>query len=64
MRKTTADYLAFDETTWIESKMNLRKDLIEAMKPKKENINKSMSHWWLSTTRDNLQFFLDKLTKK
>lgn len=57
-------YLAFDETTWIESKMNLRKDLIEAVKPKKESINKSMAHWWLSTTRDNLQFFLDKLTKK
>lgn len=57
-------YLSFDYATWVDSKMNLRKDLIEATKPKKEVISKSMAHWWLSTTRDNLQYFLDKLTKK
>lgn len=57
-------YLALDSTTWTESKLNLKRELIEATRPKTDSINKSMAHWWLSTTRDNLEFFLNKLTKK
>lgn len=58
-------YLSFDQNAWRVTKGNLRRGILEiANKTDEKEIADTMEHWWRPSTRQRLQYFVDKLKKK
>jgi 3,2-trans-enoyl-CoA isomerase len=58
-------YLLFDQNAWQVTKGNLRKGILEIAHQTDDNeIAATMEHWWRPSTRQKLQYFVDKLKKK
>lgn len=57
-------YMKMNTVTWQQSKLNLRKELINQMQvDHSETLNKMLAQWWLPETRLSLQKVIDQLTK-
>jgi len=58
-------YLALEQTTWQQSKLNLRKALIEKMnEDQTETLEKLLKQWWSPSTRSILKTIIDNLQGK
>lgn len=58
-------YLAFDQETWVASKMNIKRDLIESVSNYDENLlDKVVEHWFQPKTQAILNGFVAMLKKK
>lgn len=58
-------YLALEQTTWQQSKLNLRKVLIEKMnEDQTETLEKLLKQWWSPSTRSILKTIIDNLQGK
>lgn len=57
--------LEFDSNTWQQSKLNIRKDLIEAVNSDPtEDLDKLLKQWWAPETRNILKTILENLQRK
>jgi 3,2-trans-enoyl-CoA isomerase len=58
-------YMAFTPATWQQSKINIRKEIIEAsMANQSDYLNSMLEQWWSPTTRNNLKTIIDNLQRK
>jgi 3,2-trans-enoyl-CoA isomerase len=58
-------YMAFEANTWQQSKLNIRKEVIEAMSADQtETLSKMLEQWWAPSTRNILKTIIDNLQKK
>lgn len=58
-------YMAFESNTWQQSKLNIRKELIEATTAdQSEVLDLMMVQWWSPNTRNILKTIIDNLQKK
>lgn len=58
-------YTQLDAATWQQTKLNLRKDLIEHFeKDPSEGIERVLGQWWAPSTRESIRKILDKLQNK
>ena len=58
-------YLGFEQNTWQQTKLNLRRDLIAKMsEDQKETLEKLLAHWWSPNTRSILKTIIDNLQGK
>ncbi len=58
-------YIGFDGTTWQQSKLNLRKELIDLMQAdQSETLDKMLKQWWSPSTRSILNTIIQNLQKK
>lgn len=63
--KKMQSYLQYDATTWQQTKLNLRKGLIEkASNNQEETIEKLLTQWWSPTTRSILKTIIQNLKGK
>jgi 3,2-trans-enoyl-CoA isomerase len=62
--KITA-YMKLNPVTWSESKLNLRKELIDKLKADQTGtLNKMLEQWWAPATRQGLQMMIQNLKSK
>jgi 3,2-trans-enoyl-CoA isomerase len=58
-------YMAFESNTWQQSKVNIRKELIEATSADQSEVLELMlQQWWAPTTRNILETIINNLQKK
>jgi 3,2-trans-enoyl-CoA isomerase len=58
-------YMAFAPATWQQSKLNIRKEVIEATKANQsEYLDSMLEQWWSPSTRSTLKTIIDSLQKK
>lgn len=58
-------YLQFDKTTWQQSKLNLRKELLSKVNTdQSESLDTMLKQWWSPSTRSILQTIIKNLQKK
>lgn len=58
-------YMAFETNTWSQSKLNIRKSLIEATSADQSaDLERMLAQWWSPSTRAILKTIIDGLTKK
>lgn len=58
-------YLQFDKTTWQQSKLNLRKELLSKVNTDHSaSLDKMLKQWWSPSTRSILQTIIQNLQKK
>lgn len=58
-------YLQFEQTTWQQSKLNIRKALIQKMnEDQTETLNKMLKQWWAPSTRSILKTIIENLQGK
>ncbi len=63
--KVVRKYMAFEPNTWQQSKLNIRKDLIEhAHKDQSKDLENMLKQWWAPSTRLILKTIIDGLQKK
>lgn len=63
--KKMQNYLQYDATTWQQTKLNLKKDLIKkASTDQSETIEKMLTQWWSPTTRSILKTIIQNLRVK
>jgi 3,2-trans-enoyl-CoA isomerase len=64
-QKKMNTYIQFDATTWQESKMNMRKDLIaKVSQDQTETLEKMLKQWWSPSTRSILKTIIGNLQAK
>ena len=64
-QKKMQSYLQYDATTWQETKLNLRKELIaKVTADQTETLNKMLMQWWQPTTRSILKTIIENLKSK
>jgi Delta3-Delta2-enoyl-CoA isomerase len=64
-QKKIAKYLQYDPTTWQQTKLNLRKELIEKVsKDQTETLQLMLQQWWSPNTRSILKTIIQNLQKK
>ena len=58
-------YMAYESNTWSQSKLNIRKELIESTSAdQSENLEIMLKQWWSPSTRAILKTIIDGLQKK
>ncbi|HEY0899973.1 MAG TPA: enoyl-CoA hydratase/isomerase family protein [Sphingobacteriaceae bacterium] len=58
-------YLQYDTTTWQQSKVNLRRELVEKLsRDQSETLNHMLKQWWSPSTRSILQTIINNLKQK
>ena len=58
-------YMALEPNTWQQSKLNIRKELIEATSADQaETLEAMLKQWWAPSTRGILKMIIDNLQKK
>lgn len=58
-------YMAFEQTTWQQSKVNIRRNLIEQTSADQSaDLEVMLKQWWAPTTRYILKSIIDSLQKK
>lgn len=58
-------YMALEPNTWQQSKLNIRKELIEATAANQDETLKTvLAQWWAPSTRNLLKMIIDNLQKK
>lgn len=58
-------YIGFDATTWQQSKLNLRKELLEKVQAdQSETLEVMLKQWWSPSTRSILKTIIQNLQKK
>lgn len=58
-------YMAFEQNTWSQSKINIRKSLIETTSADQSaDLELMLKQWWSSNTRAILKTIIDSLQKK
>ena len=58
-------YMAFESNTWRQSKLNIRKSLIEATSAdQSSDLDIMLKQWWSPATRAILKTIIDSLQKK
>lgn len=58
-------YMAFESTTWQQSKLNIRRELIEITQAdQSEDLAVMLKQWWAPSTRAILKTIIDSLQKK
>jgi 3,2-trans-enoyl-CoA isomerase len=58
-------YLGFDKSTWQQSKLNFRSELLTKVSAdQSESLNKILKQWWSPSTRSILKTIIDNLQKK
>jgi enoyl-CoA hydratase/carnithine racemase len=58
-------YISFDSTTWQESKLNLRQDLIASLSvDQTPSLEKMLKQWWAPSTRSVLNTIIKNLQAK
>jgi 3,2-trans-enoyl-CoA isomerase len=58
-------YMAFESNTWQQSKVNIRRELIEATSADQSDVLELMlQQWWAPTTRNILETIINNLQKK
>ncbi|WP_259070557.1 enoyl-CoA hydratase/isomerase family protein [Mucilaginibacter sp. X4EP1] len=63
--KKIRTYMQFSATTWSQSKLNLRKELITKLNgDQSDTLNKMLSQWWAPATRKGLQMMVENLKSK
>ena len=63
--KKVRSYMQLNPATWSQSKLNLRKGLIEKLnEDATDTLNKMLERWWAPETRQGLQTMVDNLKAK
>lgn len=63
--KTVRKYMAFDSTTWSQSKVNIRRELITITSADQSaDLDVMLKQWWSPNTRAILKTIIDSLQKK
>jgi Delta3-Delta2-enoyl-CoA isomerase len=63
--KKIRTYMQFSPVTWSQSKLNLRKDLINKLNSDQtELLDKMLQQWWAPATRKGLQLMIENLKSK
>lgn len=58
-------YMQYNPVTWSQSKLNLRKELIEKLNADQtNNLNYLLEQWWAPAARQNLQLIIQNLRSK
>jgi 3,2-trans-enoyl-CoA isomerase len=58
-------YMAYERTTWSQSKLNIRKELIESTSgDQSADLEVMLKQWWSPSTRAILKTIIDSLQKK
>lgn len=58
-------YMAFESTTWSQSKINIRRELIEfTSADQSADLDVMLKQWWAPSTRTILKTIIDSLQKK
>lgn len=58
-------YLQFDRTTWQQSKLNMRYELIQQVsKDQSETLERMLKQWWSPSSRAIMQTIINNLQKK
>ncbi|MDB5030814.1 enoyl-CoA hydratase/isomerase family protein [Mucilaginibacter sp.] len=61
-KKKIKTYMQLDTVAWSQSKLNLRKELINKLKTNQtDTLNRMLEHWWAPSSRQRLQMFIDNL---
>lgn len=63
--KVVRKYMAFEPNTWQQSKLNIRKDLIEITKADyAEDLKMMLAQWWSESTQAIVKNIIDNLQQK
>lgn len=63
--RSARKYMAFDRTTWSQSKVNIRRELIEATSADQSaDLAVMLKQWWAPSTRAILKTVIDSLQKR
>jgi 3,2-trans-enoyl-CoA isomerase len=64
-QKKINTYLQYDQITWQQTKLNLRKELItKVSEDQTEMLNKMLQQWWSPSTRSILKTIIQNLQKR
>jgi 3,2-trans-enoyl-CoA isomerase len=64
-QKKMKTYISYDPTTWQESKLNLRQDLIQSVSADQTaTLEKMLKQWWAPSTRSILKTIIQNLQAK
>jgi 3,2-trans-enoyl-CoA isomerase len=64
-QKKMKTYISYDPTTWQESKLNLRQDLIQSVSADQTaTLEKMLKQWWAPSTRSILKTIIQNLKAK
>lgn len=63
--RSVRKYMAFERTTWSQSKVNIRRELIQSTSADQSaDLEIMLKQWWAPTTRAILKTIIDSLQKK